>query len=179
MKETIFFLKRLKNKEKELALSLFYYLSREIRLGHSWKLACIDQSRFFNFSNFQKVIIIHKSELMNIFNNMLPARWVAHITRDFLTCHSCLHYSSMADFTSPYQINRNHATKLSTFDHVTSERYWQSTLGYTENVNNYRLKRETVCQIVRSISHFSLELYIQFWKLFHSMILGSVGRTIC
>ena len=34
--------------------------------------------------------------------------------------------------------------------------------GISEIVNNYGLKRETVWQIVRFISHFSLKLYIQF-----------------
>ena len=41
------------------------------------------------------------------------------------------------------------------------------------------MKWGTVCQIVRFIFQFSLKLYIQIWKYFHSTILGSVGRGCC
>ena len=34
-------------------------------------------------------------------------------------------------------------------------------------------------QSVRFIPQFSLEIYIQFWKYFHSMILGRLGRCYC
>ena len=34
-------------------------------------------------------------------------------------------------------------------------------------------------QILRFISQFSLKLYIQFWKYFHSMILGRLGKGYC
>ena len=47
------------------------------------------------------------------------------------------------------------------------------------NVNNYGLKRGTVWQIRRFISQFSLKLDIQFWKYFHSMILGRLGKGYC
>ena len=60
--------------------------------------------------------------------------------------------------------------------HVISEWHWKSTFDFTEIVNKYGLKQGTVCQIVRFISHFSLKLYIQYIKYFHSMVLGSVGR---
>ena len=35
------------------------------------------------------------SKYFNFFNNKPPASWVAHITRDFLTCYSCSCYSYM------------------------------------------------------------------------------------
>ena len=35
------------------------------------------------------------SKQFSFFNHKPPARWVAQITRDFLTCYSCLYYSSM------------------------------------------------------------------------------------
>ena len=35
------------------------------------------------------------SKYFSFFNNKSPASWVAHITRNFLTCYSCLYYSSM------------------------------------------------------------------------------------
>ena len=35
------------------------------------------------------------SKYFSIFNNKPPASWVAHVTRDFLTCYSCSYYSSM------------------------------------------------------------------------------------
>ena len=79
-------------------------------------------------------------------------------------------------FTFPYQVNGNHATELSAVGHVISELEWKSTFDFTEIVNNCRLKRGTVCKIVRFVSQFSLKLYTQFWKYFHSKVLGSVGR---
>ena len=82
-------------------------------------------------------------------------------------------------FTFPYQANGNHATEPPTIGHVISERHWKSTFDFIEIVNSYRLKRETVCQIVRFTSQFSLKLYIQFRKYFNSMVLGSVGRGYC
>ena len=38
-----------KKQEKKLALTLFYFLGKELWLGSSWKLICIDQSGFYNF----------------------------------------------------------------------------------------------------------------------------------
>ena len=35
------------------------------------------------------------SKYFCLFNNMPLASWLAHITRDFLTCYSCSYYSSM------------------------------------------------------------------------------------
>ena len=61
-------------------------------------------------------------------------------------------------FTFPYRTNGNHATELSTVSHVISERRWKITLDFTEIVNKYGLKRGTVCQIVKFISHYSLKL---------------------
>ena len=66
-----------------------------------------------------------------------------------------------------------------TVGHVISEQHWKNTFDFTEIVNNYGLKRETIWLIVRFISHFSLKLYIQFWKYIHSMILGRLGRRYC
>ena len=43
--------KSLKNKKKKLALTLFYYASREMWLVNSKKLICIDQARFYIFSH--------------------------------------------------------------------------------------------------------------------------------
>ena len=82
-------------------------------------------------------------------------------------------------FTFPYQGNGNNATEPSTVGHVISERDWKSTFDFTEIVNNCEVKQGTVCQIVRFISQFSLKLHIQFWKYFHSVVLGSVGRGYC
>ena len=63
--------------------------------------------------------------------------------------------------------------------YVISERHWKSTFDFTEIVNNYGLKLGTVCKILRFISQFSLKLYIQLLKYFHSMVLGSLGRGCC
>ena len=65
-------------------------------------------------------------------------------------------------FTFPYQPNGNHAKEPSAVAHVISERHWKGTFDFTEIINNYGLKRGTVCQIVRFISKFYLKLYIQF-----------------
>ena len=43
--------KSLKSKKKNLALTLFYYVSREIWLGNSKMLICIDLSRLHIFSH--------------------------------------------------------------------------------------------------------------------------------
>ena len=82
-------------------------------------------------------------------------------------------------FTFPCQVNGNHATESSTVCHVISERHWKSTFDFTEIVNNYGLKLGTVCKILRFISQFSLKLYIQLLKYFHSMVSGSLGRGCC
>ena len=74
-----------------------------------------------------------------------------------------------------YQRNGHHATKLWTVGHVISETHSRITFDFTEIVNNYGLKEGTVCQIVRFTSNFSLKLYVQYRKYFHSMVLGSVG----
>ena len=65
-------------------------------------------------------------------------------------------------FAFLFQIYRSHAMELSIFGHVISKHYWGGTFGFTEIINNFKLKRETVSQIVRFISHFSLKLYKQF-----------------
>ena len=40
------------------------------------------------------------SKYFSIFNNKPPASWVAHVTRDFITCYSCSYYSSMNGWAS-------------------------------------------------------------------------------
>ena len=65
-------------------------------------------------------------------------------------------------FSFPYQTNGNHIMEPLTVGHVISEWHWKSTFNFTEIVNDYGLKRGTVCQIVRFMSQLSLELYIQF-----------------
>ena len=45
----------LKSKKKQLALTLFYYVSREVWLSNSKKLISIDQSIFYIFSHPQKI----------------------------------------------------------------------------------------------------------------------------
>ena len=60
-KKLYFFIESLKSKKKKLALTLFYYVSREIWLGNSKKLICIDHSRFQIFS--------HPQEFKTVSNN--------------------------------------------------------------------------------------------------------------
>ena len=88
--------KSLKSKKKKLALTLFYYVSREIWLGNSKKLICIDQSRFYIFSHPENPKLFNITlKYFSFFNNKPPVGWVAHITRDSLTCYSCSYHSSM------------------------------------------------------------------------------------
>ena len=61
-------------------------------------------------------------------------------------------------FTFPIQTYRNH----SAVGHVISDRHGKDSFDLTEIMNNFGLKRGTVCQVVRFASHFSLKLYIQF-----------------
>ena len=51
--------------------------------------------------------------------------------------------------------------------------------NFSEFLNNYGLKRGTIQQIVIFIPQFPLKLYMQFWKYFHSMILGRLARGYC
>ena len=50
------------------------------------------------------------SKYFSLFNNKPPASWVAHITRDFLACYSCLNYSSMIKPIAEYtpKVNNIH-----------------------------------------------------------------------
>ena len=50
-KNFIFSIEILRSKKKKLALTLFYYVIREIWLGNSKMVIYIDQSRFYIFSN--------------------------------------------------------------------------------------------------------------------------------
>ena len=71
-KNLIFFIKSLKSKEKKLALAPFYYVSREIWLGNSKRLICIDQSRFYIFSYPQEFKNI-TSKYFSFLSNKTPA----------------------------------------------------------------------------------------------------------
>ena len=52
-------------------------------------------------------------------------------------------------FTFPYQTNGNQANGISGVGHVFSKRHWKGAFDFTGTVNSYRLKQETMCQIVR------------------------------
>ena len=68
---------------------MFYYVSREIRLGNSKKLICIDQSRLYIFSHRENSKMFNiTSNYFSFSNNKLSASWVAYIARDFLICGS-------------------------------------------------------------------------------------------
>ena len=64
-------------------------------------------------------------------------------------------------FTFLFQTHRNPTTVLSALGHVISERHWKGTFGFNEIINNYGLKRGTICQIFRFISHFPLHKCIE------------------
>ena len=61
------------------------YLYRSIKILH-----------FLTLARIQKFKIT--SKYLSVFNNTPPASWVAHTTRDFLTCYSWSYYRSMIWF---------------------------------------------------------------------------------
>ena len=64
-------------------------------VGQLKKLICIDQSNFCLSSHPREFKLFNiPSKYFSFFNNKRPASWVAHKTRDFLTCYSCWYYSS-------------------------------------------------------------------------------------
>ena len=80
----------------KLAVALFYWFNQEMRLEDWRKRICINQSRLvlsYPRRISKKINII--SKYFCTFNNAPLARWVVYIIRDFLTCYSCSHYSSM------------------------------------------------------------------------------------
>ena len=100
-KKLFFSLKFLKSKKKNPAPNSFCYVRRDIWLGQSKKLICIDKSRFYMFSYRENSKMFNTtSKYFSFFKKTPPASWVAHITtckktRGFLTCYSCSYYSSM------------------------------------------------------------------------------------
>ena len=92
----IFSHKSSKKQEKEAGIN-FILLSRS-RQMIGWFMKTylhrpINILQFLSRGKIQKFNIT--SKYFSIFNNKLPASWVTHITRDFLTCCSSLYYSSM------------------------------------------------------------------------------------
>ena len=49
-------------------------------------------------------------KFFSFFNKGPPANWVAHITRDFLTCYPCSYYSSILKLNQPLR-KINHGQK--------------------------------------------------------------------
>ena len=60
--------------------NLFASTNQHYTISFTW-----ENSKIFNIT----------LKYFNIFNSKPPASWVAHMTRDFLTCYSCSYYSSM------------------------------------------------------------------------------------
>ena len=83
-----FFHEMSKKLEKEAGNN--FVLSYQMRnmIGRSWKFIFIDQSRSYNFSHQEKSKKVQK--ILAFYSN-----WVVHITRDFLACYFCSHYSSI------------------------------------------------------------------------------------
>ena len=93
--KTFCFIKSLKSRKKKLTLTLFYHVSREVLLGNSKKLICIDPSRFYIFLQPRSKMFNIISIWFSFSSDKPPVSWVAHTTRDFLTCYSCSYYSFM------------------------------------------------------------------------------------
>ena len=81
---------------KLLVLALFYCFSQKMLVIDWWKLVCIDQSRFcISYPQEISTIFHIATKCFFIFNNMLPASRIVHVTRAFLACYSWSYYSSM------------------------------------------------------------------------------------
>ena len=66
--------KSLKSKKKKLALTLFYYVSREIWLGNSKKVICIDQQdSIFSHTRENSKMLNITSKYFSFFNNKPPS----------------------------------------------------------------------------------------------------------
>ena len=81
--------------------------------------------------------------------------------------------------SSPNKWKPCHGAIVGSVGYLISERHWKSTFDFSKIVSNYGLKRGRVWQIRRFISQFFLKLYIQFWKYFHNIILGRLGKGYC
>ena len=89
----------------------------------------INPSRFYNFFHVENSKIFKiTSKCLSIFNEKVPASWVAHITKDFLACYSCSYYRGERN-EWPKQIARQ----------------WQSV--YTSKRNNKSNKVHIVLHI--------------------------------
>ena len=83
-----------------MALDLLFVLVKK----YNWKICeifiCIHQSRFF-ICYPRKISKNHNitSKHFCIINKTPSTSWVTHIRRNFLTCYSCLYYSSMLALT--------------------------------------------------------------------------------
>ena len=51
--------------------------------------------QFLSRGKIPKFLKSLQTKYFRILDNKPPASWVAHITRDFITCYSCLYYSFM------------------------------------------------------------------------------------
>ena len=102
--------------------SLFVYTNQDSTFSHTH-----ENSKIFNIT----------SKYFSFFDNKPPASWVAHITRDFLICHSCFN-----DFLFPdscfliqwsYTVTQR---QLSTTRKMT--KHWTVMLKNAENQRYHR-----------------------------------------
>ena len=87
--------KSLKSKKKKLALTLFYYASREIMVGQFKKAYLHRPIKILHFLTPAIIQINLTSKYLRFFSNKPAASSVTDITRDFLTYHSCSYCSFM------------------------------------------------------------------------------------
>ena len=60
-----------------------------------WQFAETNQDSTFSHTSENSKMFNITSKYFSFFNNKPTARWVAHITKDFLTCYSRSYYRSM------------------------------------------------------------------------------------
>ena len=103
----------LKARKKMLELASFYYASREIWLGNSKMLVCIDHAFFRNHENSKMFNIT--SKYFNFFFNKKPfTRWVAHKI-NYLCKKNQIKYSTKysRSVLLHYSNNRSHSPIIS------------------------------------------------------------------
>ena len=77
-------------------------------MDNSKNFICMtNQNSTFSHVRENSRMFIITSKYFSFFNNEPLASWVAHITRDFLTCYSCLYYSSMVAWPEALIFNRH------------------------------------------------------------------------
>ena len=75
----------------------------------------LNQDSPFSHTRENSKMFNKTSKYFSFSNNKPPASWVAHIKRNFLTCHSCSYYSSMFGSSVKLEPGYFYGVKLSCY----------------------------------------------------------------